>query len=525
MKKSYISAMLAGAILLVSGCTKLDETVYSEVLAKDFVPTEKDIPAIVGPVYSVMRPMMMGWQGYFDVQEEAADAIVTPGRPNGWVDGGTYQRMHKHEWTSEQWQPWNLWLNCYTGINTANRVIYQIESGSIPMTDEGKPALLAELRTVRAFYYSLLCDNHGNVPIVTDYTDTELPAQKTQLDVYNFVVNELRACIPLLSEVVSAATYGRFTKYAAQTLLARVYLNAITYTGSGKWAESEAYCDSVIASGKYIIEPNYKASFVTNNAVSRETIFAVPYDEINGRGNINHMKTLDPLMRKVFKMEAQPWGGSCAVPQFINTYDPDDSRLAGTWIKGDQIDPANGLVVISFTNTCKSIYGTARNEGYRIGKYEIKQGMKSSSSVDFPIFRFAEVKLMKAECMLRTGRSGEAASIVSEIRQRNFASNPSKAEVTAATLMGNSKYVFGTADEAGVVTGDNGVTIQFGGFLDELGWEFAAEAHRRQDLIRFGVFATKKWLNHEPNGNDKKIFPIPLEELNKNSKLVQNPGY
>ncbi|MFN8135525.1 MAG: hypothetical protein U0Z17_09980 [Bacteroidales bacterium] len=64
------------------------------------------------------------------------------------------------------------------------------------------------------------------------------------------------------------------------------------------------------------------------------------------------------------------------------------------------------------------------------------------------------------------------------------------------------------ADELGIVTGDNGAVIEFGGFPDELGWEFAAEAHRRMDLIRFGVFSTKKWLNHVPNGNDKKIFPI-----------------
>jgi starch-binding outer membrane protein, SusD/RagB family len=44
-------------------------------------------------------------------------------------------------------------------------------------------------------------------------------------------------------------------------------------------------------------------------------------------------------------------------------------------------------------------------------------------------------------------------------------------------------------------------------------------------LIRFGVFSKRKWLNHVPNGDDKKIFPIPLEELNKNANLKQNSGY
>ena len=67
--------------------------------------------------------------------------------------------------------------------------------------------------------------------------------------------------------------------------------------------------------------------------------------------------------------------------------------------------------------------------------------------------------------------------------------------------------------------------IQYGRFLDELGWEFAAEGHRRQDLIRFGVFTTKSWLSHSPNGANKNIFPIPMQELNKNTKLKQNPGY
>ncbi|MFN8135528.1 MAG: hypothetical protein U0Z17_09995 [Bacteroidales bacterium] len=64
MKKSYISVLFAAAILIVSGCTKLDEKVYSEVLAKDFVPTQT-IPSIVGPVYSVMRPMDDGLAGIF----------------------------------------------------------------------------------------------------------------------------------------------------------------------------------------------------------------------------------------------------------------------------------------------------------------------------------------------------------------------------------------------------------------------------------------------------------------------------
>jgi hypothetical protein len=62
--------------------------------------------------------------------------------------------------------------------------------------------------------------------------------------------------------------------------------------------------------------------------------------------------------------------------------------------------------------------------------------------------------------------------------------------------------------------------------LDELGWEFMAEAHRRQDLIRFGVFNTKAWF-YNPADHDKShdIFAIPQSQLDANPNLKQNDGY
>ncbi len=72
---------------------------------------------------------------------------------------------------------------------------------------------------------------------------------------------------------------------------------------------------------------------------------------------------------------------------------------------------------------------------------------------------------------------------------------------------------------------NGGADVQYGRFLDELRWEFSSEAKDRQFLIRFGVFTTKTWFNHKPNGDFRIIFAIPQEELNANSKLHQNPGY
>ncbi|WP_431211464.1 hypothetical protein ACQ86N_37360 [Puia sp. P3] len=132
MKHKLTIASALTATLILGGCTKLDETVYSEVIADNFKPTANDVPSIIAPVYTNLRAQTAGWQGWFDVEEESADEIVTPVRPNGWYDGGTYQRMHRHTWTPTEGQPNGLWSRCFTGINTANRVIYQIELGPDP---------------------------------------------------------------------------------------------------------------------------------------------------------------------------------------------------------------------------------------------------------------------------------------------------------------------------------------------------------------------------------------------------------
>jgi hypothetical protein len=169
-----------------------------------------------------------------------------------------------------------------------------------------------------------------------------------------------------------------------------------------------------------------------------------------------------------------------------------------------------------------------------VWKYEVYAGQTGCSDVDYPILRFAEILMMKAEALLRMGNAGGAAALVTQVRQRNFAgAAAAKATVTAAELMQGSSYNYGWYDEDGTVkTGPGGTPVanggedvQYGRFLDELGWEFAGEGHRRQHMIRFGVFTTKTWFNHEPNGDHRNVFALPNSALSTNSKLQQNAGY
>lgn len=92
--KYGVYALCASAMLSISSCFNLDEEPYSEIIEEDYVPTEADEIALLATTYSQLR-FVMDWYGLFDLQEESGDVIVTPTRPNGWDDGGTYKQMHK----------------------------------------------------------------------------------------------------------------------------------------------------------------------------------------------------------------------------------------------------------------------------------------------------------------------------------------------------------------------------------------------------------------------------------------------
>src|SRR5215475_4266670 len=123
---TLLALTLTGGIL---SCTNLTETPFTEVTQANFKPTAADLAALIAPAYTPLRAMWMSWYGMVDFQEETADELLTLVRPNGWYDGGVYIRLHEHRWDPSQGQPNGLWGNCFNGINAANRVIYQLQSG------------------------------------------------------------------------------------------------------------------------------------------------------------------------------------------------------------------------------------------------------------------------------------------------------------------------------------------------------------------------------------------------------------
>ncbi len=504
-------------------CTDLEETVYDQIIADNFYQDDDEIALAMSPVYADLR-ILFDWQRWWTL-ENTTDICLTPQRPTGWYDGGVYHRLQYHTWTPDDAQIDWFWGDAYTGVSDCNRLIYQIETS--PFEIENSEVVLAEVRAVRALWYYLLCDAYGNVPLSVEYdvpVDTLLPTVKRG-KIVDFIISELKYGITYLSEDNDSKTYGRMNKWAASFLLAQTYLNSESWTGVAKYDSCLMYCDSILAKeedGTYALASDYQSNFAIDNETSKEAIFNVPMDELIDGAiiYIAYRYTLHFVEDQRYHFESWLDNGIVAGPSFIDSFDSLDMR--GEWNfhkgqryddKGDTLRNSEGIPVF-YTKDVPSVEEGGEFSGYRLHKYEIEDGAAIECNNDWVWFRLAEVKFMKAECLLRTGGDAElAAELVNSVRRRAFDSD----------VWEDKKY---TADDLLATVEVNGVPTEFGQLLKEYAWELCYEGHRRTRQVRFGNFVTGTWSLHEPtNDPNKRLFPIPTSALVANPMLEQNPGY
>ena len=132
---------------------------------------------------------------------------------------------------------------------------------------------------MRALSYYHAMDLFGNVPFVdeTDPIGVFTPDQITRSDLFDWIEAELLSIEDNLLEPASVP-YGRASKAAAQTLLAKMYLNAEVYTSNPRWDDCIVYCNKVIDNGGFSLSTSYSELFMADNHTSSEIIFPVCFD-------------------------------------------------------------------------------------------------------------------------------------------------------------------------------------------------------------------------------------------------------
>lgn len=533
--------------LAFSGCTKLDTPVYSNIENSNFWSTPDQVAAGVAPAYTQLQGLCI-WD-YQEMNGVTTDEIIIPTRGNDWYDNGGHQRMYLHTWTANDDMVNGVWSTIFGGIGKCNFILDVVNG--LPNKPSDIDNINAELKVLRAYYYLLAIDTYGNVPIVNSFQiDPSTVKNNTRQEVFDFIESELKENIPLLSSSVDLTTYGRATKWMGFAVLAKLYLNAQVYTGTAKWAECAAACDSIILSGKYSLEPGYFDNFKPQNDASKENIFVVPFDNKYIGGNDKERQTLHYNQNPTFALlPGSMYNGWCTHGDFYygnfdtaSTYSNNGGKIyrsfkdqrTGQFLVGQQYSdlypypPDKNILAHSTTDllyddmplayqpsfTLLSDPSNAgRLSGARQIKYYPEAGANGSQSNDVVLFRLADIILMRAEAIMRgapVGATGSADELINQIRLRAYSGdathNWTSANVTPANL------------------------------LAERARELAWEGWRRQDLIRFDVAdgthyfdgargGTRSPAKPSDPGTYTRLFPIPGPQHSSNPNLVQNPGY
>ncbi|MDJ1467067.1 RagB/SusD family nutrient uptake outer membrane protein [Xanthocytophaga flava] len=495
MRKIFLFTCFS--FLFFSACTNVDEHVYDKYSEKDFYGSAEGANVALAGVYAKIGGNWGGVgyagadNGWYDLNTMSTDEQVIPHRNTGdWqLD---FARLHLHQWLPTDLIVTNTWNWLYSSIFSANLAVAQLENAN------ADPAKIAEARVLRAFFYYLLMDDYGNVPFYTENTITvdKLP-QVSRAEIYQFVVNELTNNVDKLSTNKGGEYYGRFNRWAGYALLAKVYLNAEVYTGTAKWNECLAACEKLTEGGFSLHPGAANASsplgyqyyeLFGDKLPDDETILAIYVQANVVSRNIFTIRSLNgPNALALFGFNG--WNGTIVPKSYYEKFSDADIRkkqfLVGAQPGGVTYTPE----VTSLDNP-----GADRNAGVRNMKfYPVTPMDGGGASNDFPIYRYADILLMQAECYVRLGNASQAKSLVDAVRVRAglnaLTANPTLTDIYNERVL-------------------------------ELNWE----GHHRQDMIRFGTFL-------QPNDfrgaseEHRKLFPIPTDALNTNPALKQNPGY
>ncbi len=495
--------------LVFFSCTKLDENFRSE-LQEGNTSSITAGNLLVGAYGSLNGPFH-GNGSLWSSQEISSDEAIAPTRGPDWDDNGQWRMLHSHTWNADQDQISGAFNDLLRAQFSASNVL------------EFNPSAqqAAEARFLRAFSMYWVLDGYDQVPYREDLSDYRiLPKTLKGLEAAEFLVSELTAIMGDLPDTGPAYVAS---KNAARALLMKIYLNKGVYANRATPTFDAAdmnqvitLADQIIASNKYALDDNFFDNFAPDNDVkSSENIFTF-YNESGDRGGDVRGSA---FMVSHYNMNPGGWNGFATLSDFYDKFEAADQRRGIYYnypaalpnpgkrqnvgfLIGQQYNlttdealkdrKGNPLV---FTREVK-LRETGDNleiTGIRVIKYPFDYANTSDQKDnDLAIFRYADVLLMKAEAMLRSGNAAGALPIVNSVR---------------------------------VKRGVPGLgSLDLNSMLDERGREMYWEGYRRQDLIRFGKFL-QAWQEKAASDPRNLLFPIPNSQLAVNANLEQNPGY
>lgn len=386
------------------------------------------------------------------------------------------------------------WQGPYQDIYAANTVIDKVPLiPAASFTGNRQQEIISEAKFIRALSYFQLVTSYGAVPLVTSTIAGKFqptPSRTAVTEVYAQIEKDL-----LDGEGVLPTTFpsvGHVTKGAVQALLAKVYAQ------EGKYQQCLDYCNKVISSGTYTLVPDFKTLFDgTKNTT--ESIFEIQHSSGSGFTTYNVSLYLPAVFGTYsFKKFNLPTNDLIALYKSQN----DNIRL------GSSIYTATvGADGLAAGDPIPAPYSNLSPTVPFLYKWKTNISQFGGGTDNTILLRLADIILLKAEALNQLNQTPAAIPLVNQIRAR----------VQLAGITATSKADVGLA------------------ILNERRMELAFEGQRWNDLLRYGSDYTinlmksqvdpfGKALNYGINQN-RLLFPVPLNEIQLDGNLTQNPGY
>jgi hypothetical protein len=514
--------ILSCAVLVFSRCTDLTEVPVTFLSPNNYYKTGDELQTSLTGVYDGYQKGFNGnykYIMYLEVMTEFGSPAYAKDNVqlwNVWSDINNADKMVIPNWGA-----------AYNVINRANLVIGR--GSGVAMDESLKKRYFAEARFLRALTYYNLVRMYGGVPIPETFTNgldgLNIP-RKTVNETYDYIIADLEYAeqnLPKKSEY-SPNDVWRASKGAAQALLGDLYLTRGSMTGDvAYFIKSKEFCNKVILSAVYDLQPNFKDLWYwwnTQNKNGIESVFELQYGAVDDEFNNNHVMfgvnvteyTLGCYMFRRFGPSIDHY----------QSYSDNDTRKEGSFLTRFNItekgNPSHILSTLVFVPEDKGFYpGSLGWKTASPGNLKFYDRSDASATLQKPqansyAIRYADVLLDFAEAENELNGPAAAYSYLNKIRKRaNLADLP----------LGLSKEEFSDA------------------IYKERGWEFVGEGLLYFDDLRTGRIG-ENVRKHVARGNEQKIymyvnaplefvpsknflFKIPQYDLDSNPALVQNP--
>jgi hypothetical protein len=490
MKKTIYTLLLSGSIIL-TGCDQfLDVQPDSEYSVNAAYKTQSDFNQAIAGTYAVQQGLFASNTSWFRGTLGRGDEVSLGSNYFEGLDQFTDNAANT--WTTQSWN------DHFKIIHYSNLILDKIDAGEFSDT-KMRDNIKGEAYMFRAYAYWTLGWIFGGVPILEkplNVAEVKKIKRSTQEETLAFAEANYKKAIELLPAEWTGANKGRITKYAAEGMLARLYMF------QSKFSLAKPLLADIIGSGKYGLEDSYKKAFDDGFDNGKERIWEVQF--AGGQTGEGQYLATGLLPEGFNDKTVMPFSGYSSflrvAPGMYDSYETGDLRKGMSTLKG----------WVSATGVVDTVTVFIRK--YNHYTYVPKSQQDWANNI--PVVRYADVKMMYAEVLNEEGyvADGESFTIMNEIRSRAGLPAKTAKDITSQQAMREA-------------------------IRKERRVEFAFEGLRWLDLLRWNIAeeTVNKFLATKQEGGGiysmkphQKVFAVPFEEISRyadETVMWQNPGY